>query len=414
MGLEVGTYINDLVTTNPIGATDTKGQGDDHLRLIKLTLKNTFPNAVGPRKFQENTDSALDTLTWTLYRKAATPAPNDLLGSYSISGDNSVGVEKVYARLQAVIIDAVNGTEDGAWIVKTMVAGAEATLATFFGGALALGTDVGIFFAGTGAAITRTNLGVQTLDATLTALAAFNTNGILTQTAADTFTGRTLAGTAAEITVANGDGVAGAPTFSLPAALTFTGKTVTGGAFNGGAFNGTLGAITPNTVSGTTGAFTGAVAAGGNLTSTGGNVQATVGSMIAGSGVFAPLAAGTIVLRPNTAGSATGQMTVATNGNVTASGDLTANSDSRLKDDVKPFPRDLALRMVKAIQPIKFRRRDTRELGIGFIAQDVEPFAPELVKHSNRGAVDDTLSLAYPNMVAVLWEAVRDLQERAG
>ena len=57
----------------------------------------------------------------------------------------------------------------------------------------------------------------QASDATLTALAAYNTNGILTQTAADTFAGRTITGTANQISVANGDGVAGNPTLSLPA-----------------------------------------------------------------------------------------------------------------------------------------------------------------------------------------------------
>lgn len=72
----------------------------------------------------------------------------------------------------------------------------------------------------------------QPLDATLTALAALDsTAGLLTVTAADTFARRTIAGTAAEITVANGAGTAGDPTLSLPAALTFTGKTVTGGTF---------------------------------------------------------------------------------------------------------------------------------------------------------------------------------------
>ena len=49
----------------------------------------------------------------------------------------------------------------------------------------------------------------QPHDATLDALAAFNTNGIVVQTAADTFTGRSVQAPAAGITVTNGDGVAG-------------------------------------------------------------------------------------------------------------------------------------------------------------------------------------------------------------
>jgi len=47
MGLETGTYVSDLIATNPPG-TDPKSQGDDHLRLIKGVLLNTFPLADGP------------------------------------------------------------------------------------------------------------------------------------------------------------------------------------------------------------------------------------------------------------------------------------------------------------------------------------------------------------------------------
>ena len=44
MGLETGTYISDLNSANPLG-TDAKSAGDDHLRLIKSTVKATFPDA---------------------------------------------------------------------------------------------------------------------------------------------------------------------------------------------------------------------------------------------------------------------------------------------------------------------------------------------------------------------------------
>lgn len=44
MGLETGTFINDLVPSNPDGL-DLKNQGDNHLRLIKAVAKATFPNA---------------------------------------------------------------------------------------------------------------------------------------------------------------------------------------------------------------------------------------------------------------------------------------------------------------------------------------------------------------------------------
>ena len=43
MGLESANYISGLVDTNP-GATDNVSQGDDHLRLIKKVLTDSFPS----------------------------------------------------------------------------------------------------------------------------------------------------------------------------------------------------------------------------------------------------------------------------------------------------------------------------------------------------------------------------------
>lgn len=53
MGLESATYVSGLDASNPLG-TDLKSQGDDHLRLIKSTLKATFPNATRALRFMNS------------------------------------------------------------------------------------------------------------------------------------------------------------------------------------------------------------------------------------------------------------------------------------------------------------------------------------------------------------------------
>lgn len=47
MALESGTYINSLNASNP-ASTDGLGQADDHIRLLKSTIKATFPNIDAP------------------------------------------------------------------------------------------------------------------------------------------------------------------------------------------------------------------------------------------------------------------------------------------------------------------------------------------------------------------------------
>ena len=47
MGLETATYIHQLNPSNPVGSEDPKGQGDDHIRMMKDCILNTLPNIEG-------------------------------------------------------------------------------------------------------------------------------------------------------------------------------------------------------------------------------------------------------------------------------------------------------------------------------------------------------------------------------
>ena len=64
MGLETGTYIDSLNSSNP-GATDSVAQGDDHIRLIKSTVKATFPNLTGAVTSTHTELNLLDGITAT-------------------------------------------------------------------------------------------------------------------------------------------------------------------------------------------------------------------------------------------------------------------------------------------------------------------------------------------------------------
>ena len=62
MALETSTYIDGLVPTNPV-ATDGLSQSDDHHRLIKSTIKATFPNITGAITADQNEINVLDGIT---------------------------------------------------------------------------------------------------------------------------------------------------------------------------------------------------------------------------------------------------------------------------------------------------------------------------------------------------------------
>lgn len=62
MALETGTYINSLVASNPV-STDGIAQADDHMRLIKSTVKATFPSITGAVTADQTEINVLDGIT---------------------------------------------------------------------------------------------------------------------------------------------------------------------------------------------------------------------------------------------------------------------------------------------------------------------------------------------------------------
>ena len=64
MAIETFEFIDDLVAANPT-ATDNVSEGDDHLRGLKTTLKNTFPNVDGAVNSTQAELNILDGVTAT-------------------------------------------------------------------------------------------------------------------------------------------------------------------------------------------------------------------------------------------------------------------------------------------------------------------------------------------------------------
>lgn len=93
-------------------------------------------------------------------------------------------------------------------------------------------------------------------------------------------------------------------------------------------------------------------------------------------------------------------------GTITASGNITAFSDERLKSNISNI--DNALDLVKQLRGVRFEAKDGEKY-VGVIAQEVKPIIPEVViEHNDSGYY----SVAYQNLVGVLINAVKELSEK--
>lgn len=163
---------------------------------------------------------------------------------------------------------------------------------------------------------------------------------------------------------------------------------------------------------------------GGTLTGTltlSGAAQVNAGGSVAGSsiisnqdfrstgpavvlGVGTP---GTVYLRPNGTGSASGEATLSSAGVMTAV-NFTATSDRSLKDQISPQ----VVREHLADQ-LNFKRwvwKDSQLVGVGVIAQDLQAVAPEYVHTAGNGLLSVDYSLLALESVIGLAARVRALE----
>jgi len=104
MPLESATYISDLNTSNPVGSTDKVQTLDDHVRLIKSTIKTTFPSVAGAVTATHAELNILDGVTLTAAQindAARKSVVNTFTGSQIIS-------HATQARLQLVDPDTAD------------------------------------------------------------------------------------------------------------------------------------------------------------------------------------------------------------------------------------------------------------------------------------------------------------------
>uniref|UniRef100_UPI004048467D tail fiber domain-containing protein n=1 Tax=Algoriphagus sp. TaxID=1872435 RepID=UPI004048467D len=102
------------------------------------------------------------------------------------------------------------------------------------------------------------------------------------------------------------------------------------------------------------------------------------------------------------------------NGNVTATGDITAvsfltSSDRRLKENIKGTK--YGLDEVLKLEPVDYNFKSNGLEQIGFIAQDVKTLIPEVVT-GKEGDIQkgETLGIAYSSLIPVLTKAIQEQQ----
>lgn len=233
MGLETGTYISDLDSANPASG-DSQVQGDDHIRLIKATVKATFPNltgAVAPTQTELNyvdgvTSSIQDQIDAANAARVAgdalmlPKAGGTMTGAIVLPGNPSAALEAAPKQYADLMLPKAGGTMTGAIVLsgaptvdlnpatKKYVDDADSALSAAFGQirAHAAGSIVGssaywgtVNYARSGTSVTCTYadhpyaIGSILHIAAATDTGLHTTSAIVTATSGSTFTFETTA-----------------------------------------------------------------------------------------------------------------------------------------------------------------------------------------------------------------------------
>lgn len=134
---------------------------------------------------------------------------------------------------------------------------------------------------------------------------------------------------------------------------------------------------------------------------------------------FMELRAGNITLNANTVSgggqnpsiifqnAGTNIVTISSSGAIVASGDVTAYSDVRIKENILNITDPLS--KVLRLRGVSYNRTDIEDKStkIGFIAQEVEKIVPEVVTYDK---TSDRYGVSYGNITALLVEAIKEQQ----
>jgi hypothetical protein len=247
-------------------------------------------------------------------------------------------------------------------------------------------------FNGSGAGLTGTAASLSIGGNATTATTA----GTITSQANSATITAASANTANQIVLRDGSGNFSAGTITA---------TLSGNATNISAYT-----INQNVGTGNSPSFA-AVSLSGNLTVSTGNTTGG-GIVLADDGDIVDLNDGYCAMRFSLgvrihAGNRTGGVvhTLHSNGTFTATGNVTAFSDARVKTNIKTI--DKALLKVLALRGVTYNRTDLEDKSeqIGVIAQEVKEILPQVVQEN-----DGHYSVAYGNIVGVLIEAIKEQQ----